>query len=392
MVTAVYEDIGGAVDLRQGNLAQILQYLHEHGSSSRREISIGCGLAVSTLTALIGELKTHRLVQELAPVRRAEAGRPTRPIALDGAPWCVVGIHVDGGAVLAAATTVGGEELWQCSRTRGAEDPVGDICGAVSDALDHFGLHRRLVAVHAAVTGGSGVARPVDASRLRAALAAAGLLPSPSLVDVSVPARLAALEAGRQLSVGPKATVAYLGGLTEITSGLVIDGQPFSGATDAAGPIAHTCVSVGGASCDCGQSGCLDSVAGLASLLARGGILDAVAARRLVASTPGEGLSLLLDRAAAADPRVLATLDVAGLAIGQVIDTVIGLVDPHVVVLGDYLGMLHPFMATSVAARVRAPERIQALGEADPARVVRGAVLASQRATLAAPLTLTSPV
>ena len=89
---------------------------------------------------------------------------------------------------------------------------------------------------------------------------------------------------------------------------------------------------------------------------------------------------------------MLATLDVAGLAIGQVIDTVIGLVDPHVVVLGDYLGMLHPFMATSVAARVRAPERIQALGEADPARVVRGAVLASQRATLAAPLTLTSPV
>ena len=86
---------GGSGDLRQGNLTQILRYVRDHGASSRHDIARGCGLGISTMTDLVGELRTRRLVKELDPIRRPGAGRPTRPIALDGDPWCVLGVHIE---------------------------------------------------------------------------------------------------------------------------------------------------------------------------------------------------------------------------------------------------------------------------------------------------------
>ena len=104
---------GGSGDLRHGNLTQILRYVRDHGASSRHDIARGCGLGISTMTDLIGELRTRRLVRELDPIRRPGAGRPTRPIAFDGEPWCVLGVHVDVDQIAVAATTVGGRVLWQ---------------------------------------------------------------------------------------------------------------------------------------------------------------------------------------------------------------------------------------------------------------------------------------
>ena len=86
---------GGSGDLRHGNLTQILRYVRDHGASSRHDIARGCGLGISTMTDLIGELRSRRLVRELDPIRRPGAGRPTRPIAFDGEPWCVLGVHVN---------------------------------------------------------------------------------------------------------------------------------------------------------------------------------------------------------------------------------------------------------------------------------------------------------
>ena len=86
---------GGSGDLRQGNLTQILRYVRDHGASSRHDIARGCGLGISTMTDLIGELRERRIVKELDPIRRPGAGRPTRPIDFDGEPWCVLGVRVD---------------------------------------------------------------------------------------------------------------------------------------------------------------------------------------------------------------------------------------------------------------------------------------------------------
>ncbi len=106
---------GGSGDLRQGNLTQILRYVRDHGASSRHDIARGCGLGISTMTDLIGELRARRIVMELDPIRRPGAGRPTRPIDFDGEPWCVLGVRVDLDGFEFAAATLGGRELWRDS-------------------------------------------------------------------------------------------------------------------------------------------------------------------------------------------------------------------------------------------------------------------------------------
>src|SRR6478736_8066927 len=106
---------GGSGDLRQGNLTSILRYVRDHGSSSRHDIAQGCGLGISTMTDLISELRSRRLVKELDPIRRPAAGRPTRPIALDGEPWCALGIQIDVDYIRFSAVTVGGREVWSAS-------------------------------------------------------------------------------------------------------------------------------------------------------------------------------------------------------------------------------------------------------------------------------------
>lgn len=386
------KNCGGPQDLRQGNLSQILRYLHVNGPSSRRDIATGCGLAVSTLTALIGELKAHRLVTEMAPVRRAQAGRPTRPLALDGDPWCVLGVHLTRDTVTAVAATVGGEELWLDSRRRsGRGGPAGQIRDLVLGRLDRTDP-RQVVAVMAAVSDHASSVSDLTAQELKATLTAAGLIDGPCLVEVSAATPLAGLQGSRQLGLGPGATAVYLGGLGELTGGLVVDGLTFPGAGGTAGSVAHTGVAAAGASgCECGRASCLSRVAGPAALLTGAGLLDKAAASRIVLEDPESAITLLQSGAAVGDPRVLAALDVAGLALGQVLDSVIGLLDPHAVILGDYLGNLYPYLQPSLAARVRSSERIRAL-ELDPARVARGAALASQSSTLAAPLTLTRPI
>lgn len=390
--TATGRRSGGPQDLRQTNLSQILRYLHDHGSSSRRDIAAGCGLAISTLTALIGELKEHQLVTEMPPVRLAQAGRPTRPIALDGDPWCVLGVHLTCDTVTALAATAGGRELWLDSRRRQGEGRlIGQIRDLVLGHVDPPRL-RRVVALTVAASDPLGPMSSLTAQDLQATLASAGLIEETCLVDVSAATPLAGLQAARQLGLGPGATAVYLGGLGELTGGLVVDGRVFSGAGKAAGSVAHTGVAAAAAGCECGRANCLSRVAGPSALLTRSGLLDESAAGLLLHEDPDSAISTLQSRAAAGDARVLAALDVAGLALGEVLDGVIGLLDPHAVILADYLGRLYPYLRSSLAARLRSTGRIQVLDGVDPARAARGAVLASQSSILASPLALTRPI
>ncbi len=148
---------GGSGDLRHGNLTQILRYVRDHGASSRHDIARGCGLGISTMTDLIGELRTRRLVRELDPIRRPGAGRPTRPIAFDGEPWYVLGVHVDVDHISVAATTVGGRELWQETTEvdlRGAGPAgFGTLQDLLHKALGRIPGDKRLVAVEIGVPG-----------------------------------------------------------------------------------------------------------------------------------------------------------------------------------------------------------------------------------------------
>src|SRR5215217_1215470 len=230
---------GGSGDLRQGNLTQILRYVRDHGASSRHDIARGCGLGISTMTDLIGELRGRRIVKELDPIRRPGAGRPTRPIDFDGEPWCVLGVRVDLDGFQFAAATLAGRELWRhtvAANLRRAEPNAAfdALDGQLRSQVAQLPDDKHLIAVEIGVPGYIAGDRatvgwsespdwqhyPLSA-KVRTTLNDLGI--EGAHVGVTNDSQLAALHAVRaELRLGPEVIAAYFGGLRSLGSGLII--------------------------------------------------------------------------------------------------------------------------------------------------------------------------
>ena len=407
---------GGSGDLRQGNLTQILRYVRDHGASSRHDIARGCGLGISTMTDLIGELRARRIVKELDPIRRPGAGRPTRPIDFDGEPWCVLGVRVDLDGLQFAAATLGGRELWRDSVTANLRRSDPDAAFAELDSqlraqLSRLPANKQLIAVEIGVPGyvaedGATVGLsespewqnfPLSA-KVSTTLSDLGI--EGAHVGVTNDSQLAALHAVRiELRLRADAIAAYFGGLRSVGSGLVVGGEIFRGAGGGAGDFAHLNVDPSGPACPCGRNGCLQSLIGPQNLLTGGELLAADETARLIDERPEEAIRTIVEAMDQGHAAMLQLLKRAGAALGDAIDDVIGVANPHTVILGGYLGAMSAHLMASVeeriAHRLTAPAfagtKVVAVEPHVP-RVVRGAVLVARDACFYDPLTLTRPV
>ncbi|WP_344275716.1 ROK family transcriptional regulator [Actinomadura napierensis] len=119
---------------------------------------------------------------------------------------------------------------------------------------------------------------------------------------------------------------------TGIGAGVIAGGAIQRGALGAAGEIGHVPVPSGtGAPCRCGNTGCVEAVAGGTALLAR---------------SPAADLPALAALARSGDPATVALLREAGRRIGEVVATAVNLLNPAVVVLGGGLvGADEPLIA-----------------------------------------------
>jgi predicted NBD/HSP70 family sugar kinase len=407
---------GGSGDLRQGNLTQILRYVRDHGASSRHDIARGCGLGISTMTDLIGELRARRIVKELDPIRRPGAGRPTRPIDFDGEPWCVLGVRVDLDGFQFAASTLGGRELWRDSVVVNLRRATPDAGFAALDSqlrsqLTRLPADKQLIAVEIGVPGYIAADRatvslsespewqdfPLSA-KVSATLNELGI--ERVHVGITNDSQLAALHAVRtELRLRPDAIAAYLGGLRAVGSGLIISGEIFRGAGGGAGDLGHLNVDPSGPACYCGRNGCLQSLIGPQNLLTVGDLLPADEAARLIDHQPEEAIRIIVKAIDEGHAAMLQILKRAGAALGDAIDDVIGVANPHTVILGGYLGALSTYLMASIEERIARRLTIPAFAETkvvaveqDVPRVVGGAVLAARDACFYDPLTLTRPV
>jgi predicted NBD/HSP70 family sugar kinase len=407
---------GGSGDLRQGNLTQILRYVRDHGASSRHDIARGCGLGISTMTDLIGELRARRIVKELDPIRRPGAGRPTRPIDFDGEPWCVLGLRVDLDGFQFAASTLGGRKLWHDSVTVNLRRAAPDAGFAALDSqlrsqLARLPADKQLIAVEIGVPGYISEDRatvglsespewqdfPLSA-RVTATLNDLGI--QRAHVGITNDSQLAALYAVRtELRLRPEANAAYLGGLRGVGSGLIINGEIFRGAGGGAGDFGHLNVDPSGPACYCGRNGCLQSLIGPQSLLTVGDLLAADEAARLIDERPEEAIRKIVEAIDEGQAAMLQIFKRAGAALGDAIDDVIGVANPHTIILGGYLGALSAHLMASIEERIARRLAIPAFAETkvvavdqNVPRVVGGAVLAARDACFYDPLTLTRPV
>jgi predicted NBD/HSP70 family sugar kinase len=368
------------------------------------------------MTDLVGELRTRRLVRELDPIRRPGAGRPTRPITLDGDPWCVLGVHIEVDRIAYVGCTVGGRELWRDEVAADFSASTGENGYAVVDASLRRQLERvpgsmTVVALEVGLPGyvTSDGRTTGSADGFSWTDAPLGRWISETLLDVGIrgahvgvdtECHLAALHAVRlELHLPADTVAAYLGGSRSISSGVIVDGDIYRGTNGGAGDFAHLNVDPAGPYDLCGRTGCLESMVGPKRLLVQSGLRTREQTELLVRDTPRDALDLIAAAAEAGDDTALDALSRAGQALGRAVDDIIGVLNPHVVILGGYLGVLSPHLMPAVEAAIAERVRVGpfsgttvvALPTILP-RVVGGATLAARDSCLYDPLGLTTPL
>lgn len=366
--------------LRAINLELVLRrLLSADAPLSRTELAAATGLTRPTITRIVDELITGRLVTETGATSDGRAGRPRMGLRLSrsGPAGLGLDIRTDGLAACVVDLTGSVRHLAFAPFTDPEAPAVLDRLARMAteavEAVSREGL--TVVTATLAVPGPTddGIVRTAPALGWRSVDAGAlleeriGHLGLACAVDNE--ANLAArgeLRAARSQTGGVQigGTVeqagnpedfegqaprpddflrhfVYVSGSLDIGAGIILDGRPLRGSHGWGGELGHLTVDPDGKPCRCGARGCLQTYASLAAIL--GG------------ESPPEGTTpdaAVLARADAGRPETLAALEAAAHALGVALANVLNLLDIDTVLLGGSYALLSSWLVAGVEAEV----------------------------------------
>ncbi|GHG10150.1 MULTISPECIES: ROK family protein [Amycolatopsis] len=317
---------------------ELLQLVRTGQASTRKALQERSGLSRSTLTARLEQLQAAGLLAE-GGQEDSTGGRPARQLRFDEQHAVVLAASIDTTHAEAAVTDLAGRVL---GRRAGALR-VADGPEPVLDQVAEWFEELRAEAGRPVCGVGVSVPGPVEPGRAR--VTQPPIMPgwdgypidghlgarfgAPVLVDND--ANLMALGVHRA-RYRDSAALVVVKVSTGIGAGLVLGGEVFRGIDGGAGDIGHIRLPEHpDARCLCGSLGCLAAVAG-------GG---ALAARLTELGLPTESGSGVRDRIAAGDPLAVRLAEVAGRQVGEVLATLVCVVNPGVVVIAGDLAEPH---------------------------------------------------
>ncbi|MFE6195263.1 ROK family protein [Streptomyces sp. NPDC057838] len=337
----------------QASAGDLLELVRRRRAVTRGALQQATGLSRATVGQRLDRLFRAGWLREGAggPVGSPLGGRPSITLEFDDEHAVVLAADLDTRHARAAVLSLSGEILAEHSGTLVVEDGpdvvLGELARWFAELLEKSGQPAEAVcgvglAVPGPVDSESGrvVQPPImpgwDGYDIRARLARAltehtGADPVPVLVDND--ANLMAY--GEQRTGYPDCSAFVLVKVsTGIGAGVVVDGSVFRGVDGGAGDIGHIRVPEGAqALCRCGSYGCLAAVAS-------GG---AVARRLAETGVPAASGSDVRDLLASGHPEAVGLAREAGRRVGDVLATVVTLLNPGVLMIaGDLAGT--PFL------------------------------------------------
>ena len=336
---------GSQSALRGQNRRRIVDTLATSGPLSQAELSRRTGLSAATVSNLVRLLVDDGAVvaeQGMSSGRRATSVR----LCDDGS--VVAGFDFGRRHARVVLVSPGyrvlGERAIELPLGYPALEGVDAASRALDDLLDERGLGR------AAVLGaGLGLPGPIDRRSHTVVLGAilpewigvtAGELEDHLGMSILLDndANLGALA---QVTWGEHAdadSLVFVKIGSGIGSGLILGGRPHYGHIGVTGEIGHTTIDENGDVCQCGNRGCLETVASTTRML-----------ELLSRSSPAIASTAdIVASALAGDPGTLRVLDDAGGAIGSALGTVANLVNPSVIVIGGPLVELGDLLVTPI--------------------------------------------
>ncbi|WP_328427784.1 ROK family transcriptional regulator [Streptomyces sp. NBC_00443] len=337
----------------QASAGELLELVRSGRAVTRGALQQATGLSRATVGQRLDRLFRAGWLREGAggPVGSPLGGRPSITLEFDDAHAVVLAADLETRHARAAVLSLTGEILAEHTGTLVIEDGPDVVLGELgrwfAELLEKAGRRAGEVggiglAVPGPVDSGTGrVVQPpimpgwdgydITGRLARAFTEATGAAPVPVLVDND--ANLMAY--GEQRTAFPGCSAFVLVKVsTGIGAGVVVDGSIYRGIDGGAGDIGHIRVPAGAdALCRCGSYGCLAAVAS-------GG---AVARRLAEAGVPAASGSDVRDVLASGHPGAAALAREAGRQVGDVLATVVTLLNPGVLMIaGDLAGT--PFL------------------------------------------------
>ncbi len=345
-------------------LSQALTALHLAGGAvSRAELTKQLGCSRGVMGYLLGELADAGLVtvEPGSEPPGSGGGRPSQLVRVaPGAP-AVIAVQLEPDSLVVAKIAIGGEQLASQERPLPPEP-------AVESVVKDLGAMIAALAAPDTAVAAVAIAAPSPVSRADGRALAPLHLGWPEVplrelvsselghhgmaavpVEVANDANLAALAESRRGAGRGAAQLLYLTtGHAGLGGGLVTDGHLVEGAHGYAVEPGHITVTFPGESCTCGSTGCLEVEADNRALLRSAGQSD-VPLEQLVAAS-----ARLLDEAEAGDAGALAAVREVALPLGTGLASLVNLVDPDRVVLGETLARVWRLVPGEISSRVAA--------------------------------------
>lgn len=316
----------------------LFQILRDGQPRTRAELAVITGLARSTVAARIDALMASGMVGA-AGEANSSGGRPPSRFAFNPAARVVLAVDVGATHITVAATDLSGRVLGERHLEQDvAAGPTAVLGRVVKECSALLAAAGKTVADLAGV--GMGLPGPVEHATGRpnkppimpgwdgfdVVAYVQRFLPAPVLVDNDV--NIMAL--GERSAHWPDhPDFLFLKVATGVGSGIISSGELQRGASGTAGDLGHVRVPRGDdVLCRCGNYGCLEALASgpaLAAHLERQGI-------------PAAGGRDVLRLVAQGNLQAIHALRQAGRDLGDVLATVVNLLNPSVIVIGGSLG------------------------------------------------------
>ncbi|MFB9475638.1 ROK family protein [Nonomuraea salmonea] len=345
---------GPLSQLRRGHEELVLGLLRKHGPLSRGELGKRCGLSRTTLYDILAELVASGAVVTASPQETPRGrGRPAETLTLNPDAGQAIGIDFARRGLHVAAVNLAHEIVGSASEPHDADLPweqrvelaerlIGSLTGTGSGALRLGALD----AIGVGVVGAQVEGLPAEGLSEERTKGREGEGPGPESGETpphpvqvllrerfGVPVlldnntRLAALGEAIWGAAAGGQDVLYLRLSHGVGGGLVVGGSLHRGAYGLSGEFGHITVEPGGARCDCGGTGCLETVASIRA------VLDAYRATGGRAADVPE----LVKAVRAGEPSALDVLERVGGRIGEVLAAVCNAIGPSVIVVGGEL-------------------------------------------------------
>ena len=324
---------------------RITELLANGSATSRSDIARLLGVAPSTASAWVGQLIDEGVVVEDGLVASG-GGRPRRRLRLNRPPGHLLVAELGGNHARLGVTDRAGRLLHSATVSLAVADGPERVLDTLVALLREQPAEGELAGVGLALPG---PVQPGGTVRLPSRMPGwAGFPVQEALADsfgvpVTVENDANAMALGEhRAQFGSEGDSITVKAGTAIGAGIVIAGQLYRGATFAAGDVTHTVVhAAGDRPCTCGKTGCLETVASGAGIVAR---LNEQGAA--ITST-----SDVLALVHGGDPEATTMIRTAGSLLGEVLSSVVSFFNPQALFLTGGLASSQHFV-TAVRARI----------------------------------------